>query len=362
MVAGDANVSKPLLVVAGPTASGKSQLGVQLARALQGEVVSIDSVQAYRRFDIGSAKPTVEEMGGVFHHLINIWGPDHIGDAEQFRKIAEEVLADIAGRNKQAVLVGGTNLYFKAIIYGLASLKSSSAQVRNELAVLPREVAYERLRSLDPVRAGELHPNDSVRVIRALEAIVGGAGSPSSLYSEHGFAQSKHNFLGIVLVWEREELRERISRRVKAMLAKGLVAEVVQLKREYGGALKPFETIGYKEVVEALSSHPTDQALAQTIVASTGQFAKQQLTFWRNEPGKRGWITRPREGEAAAVIRSENRRRGTKIADWPVLDLSCNELVAQVKSRLSLPFHANEVWYVDAKRCLDTIGYLDGDT
>lgn len=350
-------MERPLLLVAGPTASGKSQLGVHLARLLKGEIVSIDSVQAYRRFDIGSAKPSIEEMGGVFHHLIDIWSPDHHGDAEQFRQCAEEVLGDIEARGVQPVLVGGTNLYLKAIVCGLAPIKSGQGELRSKLEELTPGLAYDELKRLDPVRAATLHPNDKMRVIRALESVMSGAGTPSAIHAEHGFRESKHNFLSVVLVWEREELRARIRRRVQKMLGTGLIQEVIQLRREFGTQLKPFETIGYKEVLASFSSHCPEAELEAQIVASTGQFAKQQLTFWRNEPAKRGWVTHPVAGDPTTVISSENRRRGTKIADWEVLDLSCFELVKRVEQRLSLPFAANEVWYVNAKRCLDTIGY-----
>lgn len=350
-------MGRPLLLVAGPTASGKSQLGTYLARRLSGEIVSIDSVQAYRRFNIGSAKPTIDEMAGVFHHLIDIWAPDHHGDAEQFRVCAEEVLSDIEARGVQPVLVGGTNLYLKAIVYGLAPLKSSNLELREKFEQLSPLAAFEELRTLDPGRAAKLHPNDKMRVIRALESVVSGAGVPSQLHGEHGFRVPRHNFLSVVLVWEREELRGRIQRRVSKMLAAGLIEEVVQLRREFGTALKPFETIGYKEVLDSFSTRCTPAELEAQITASTGQFAKQQLTFWRNEPAKRGWQTRPVAGDPTTIIRSDNRRRGTKIADWEVLDLSCFELVKRVEERLSLPFAGNEVWYVNAKRCLDTIGY-----
>jgi tRNA dimethylallyltransferase len=351
-------MERPLLLIAGPTASGKSQLGVHLARGLKGEIVSIDSVQAYRRFDIGSAKPTIDEMAGVFHHLIDIWSPDHEGDAEQFRVRAEEVLNDIGARGVQPVLVGGTNLYLKAIVYGLAPLKSGQKELRSELEALAPFAAYEELKRLDPARAASLHPNDRMRVVRALENVIGGAGSrPSELYAEHGFSKPKHSFLSVVLVWEREELRARIRRRVQKMLTGGLIQEVIQLRREFGTQLKPFETIGYKEVLASFETHCTESELESQIVAATGQFAKQQLTFWRNEPRKRGWLTLPGTGDPTTVISSTNRRRGAEIADWEVLDLSCFELVKRVEERLSLPFAANEVWYVNAKRCLDTIGY-----
>lgn len=277
-----------ILVIVGPTASGKSELAVRLAREVGGEIVNADSMQIYRAMDIGTAKPTVEEQGGIPHHLIGVASPDHPFSAADFAEAADRAIADITTRGKRAIIVGGTGLYIRALIHGLVDSPTADGEIRRQLqdeaARLGNAAMLARLARVDPELAARLHPNNLVRIIRGLE-VHQLTGIPlSSHQQEHGFAGQRYRSLRIGIRVDRRELYERIEARVDRMLADGLVNEVRGLLEEgYGRDLKAMRSIGYKEAAAYLSGECSLEEAIRLIKRNTRHYAKRQLTWFNNE-------------------------------------------------------------------------------
>lgn len=286
-------IARPLIVVAGATAVGKSQLALALARALNGEVVSLDSVAVYRGLDIGSAKPSVSVRACVAHHLLDVIDPNEQINAARFIKLAEAAITDIQSRNKTAVIVGGSTMYLTALLYGLADLPASQEELRLQLSQISTTELYAELLQRDPLRARVLHPNDRIRIERAIEIARGLKQSPSERIIQHGNRDLRHSALCFCLCLKRKELYARIDARVAAMLASGLVAETRQVLERYGIKSPGLGAIGYAEVVQMISQQISEDELAAKIAQSTRRYAKRQLTYWRNEPQKRSWNVEP---------------------------------------------------------------------
>lgn len=279
-----------LLVVVGPTASGKTALAIALAEQQNGEIVSADSVQVYRHFDIGTSKPSEEERARAPHHLIDIVDPHDTLDAARWAELAEATIAEIRSRGRTPIVCGGTFLWVRALIYGLAEAPPGDAAIRER----HREIAeregraklHEELKRVDPVAAARLAPNDFVRVSRALE-VFELTGKPMSAWqAEHGFREPRHRARLIGVRRTKEELDQRIRARVEAMFAAGFLDEVRRL-RELGYAnARAMASVGYRQVNEALESGaPIDlSALIDSIVRATRVFARRQRTWLRDEP------------------------------------------------------------------------------
>jgi tRNA dimethylallyltransferase len=271
---------KRILVIAGPTASGKSKLALELARKFNGEIISADSVAVYRGFDIGSAKPTVEELREVPHHLISALEPTESFSAGSFAKMADRVIEEIVARGGVPIVCGGTGLYIRALLNGLIS--DEAGELDQELS---QEELYERLLLLDPESASRVSPRDSVRTRRAVEFFLRTGGSIFKARQEHLMGERRYSSLILLLEPERSLLYSRIDNRVSEMLERGLVEEVSGLLALYSVEARPFGAIGYRHVVEGLRG----EGLKQAIARDTRRFAKRQLTWWRNEPRKLGW-------------------------------------------------------------------------
>lgn len=264
---------------------GKTALGVALARKLDAEVVALDSMTLYRRMDIGTAKPSVEERGGVPHHLIDVLEPSESSNVADYRRWAGDVLDQIEARGRRALFVGGTALYLKALIRGLFEGPKGDPELR---AVLEREAerdgplaVHDRLRAIDPESANRLHPNDLRRVIRALEVVETSGRNLSAYQVEHEHP-APSNVAVFALERPRDVVRERIDRRVEQMFAQGLVEEVRGLIAEVP-PIGPVaaQGVGYKEVIDLLDGR-VDQATAiERTRARTRQFAKRQATWFR---------------------------------------------------------------------------------
>ncbi len=273
------------IYLTGPTAVGKTALGVALARKLDAEVVALDSMTLYRRMDIGTAKPSVEERGGVPHHLIDVLEPSESSNVADYRRWAGDVLDQIEARGRRALFVGGTALYLKALIRGLFEGPKGDPELR---AVLEREAerdgplaVHDRLRAIDPESANRLHPNDLRRVIRALEVVETSGRNLSAYQVEHEHP-APSNVAVFALERPRDVVRERIDRRVEQMFAQGLVEEVRGLIAEVP-PIGPVaaQGVGYKEVIDLLDGR-VDQATAiERTRARTRQFAKRQATWFR---------------------------------------------------------------------------------
>ncbi len=292
-------MTPPLVVVAGATATGKTALGVALARRFPegAEVVSADSVQIYRGLDIGSAKPTLAERQGVPHHLLDVADPTEAFDAARYRDLADKAIADIAARGKIPLVVGGTGLYLRALVYGLAEGIPADPALRAELhgriaAGGPTALAqmHAELAQVDPAYAARIHPTDPIRIVRALEVFTLSGVPLSEHHRRHQALPPRYRALFFGLEVGRDVLRTRVRARVEAMLAGGLVQEVEGLlARGVPWDAKPLRSVGYAEVVAALRGEAPREALPEAITLATMAFAKRQRTWFRGEQGVR-WV------------------------------------------------------------------------
>ena len=279
-----------LVVICGPTAVGKTGAGIAVARALNGEVISADSMQVYRGMDIGTAKPTAAEQAAVPHHLIDVADPDEPFDAARFTRLARPLAFSLAAAGRVPVVVGGTGLYVKALLGGLFRAAPVEPEVRRRLAAEAEAAGvpalHARLREVDPETAARLHPNDRVRILRALE-VHAVAGRPlSALQREHRFRDAPFAALKIGLTLERGALYERIDRRVDAMVAAGLEDEVRGLlARGYGPGLKSMQSIGYGHMAACIAGRVDRDECLRTFKRDTRRFAKRQMTWFRADPG-----------------------------------------------------------------------------
>jgi tRNA dimethylallyltransferase len=343
-------MNKPFTTVAvcGPTASGKSDVGIALARAVDGEVVNVDSVQVYKDFCIGAAKVPVEERQGVPHHLLDIFSPEAPANVSEFREASLRALDDITARGKLPILVGGSGMYFTILLHGLAEVPATPAEVRNEIAQLSPEVAHAELARLDPETAARLHINDRQRVTRALEILRVSGRKPSELFAEHQFKAKDVVSLVVVICRPRDELYRRIDVRSRLMLEQGLIEETQAIRDKYG-EIALLDTLGYKQAKQFIANELSYEETVTEIALHTRRFAKRQMTFWRNEPGKRGWDVRPYEGEQSVEIagfESAPKRAHKNMVGFRALSLSEAELIKSVRERLTRPLERTEVWYV----------------
>jgi len=274
----------PLIVIAGPTGAGKSDLALELAGAVGGEIVNYDSVQIYRGFDVGSAKPSADARARVPHHLYDIVDADEEFNAADFARAARAVCDDIAARGRRAILAGGTFFYLRAFLGGLPEMPGRDAGVRariRALAARPRGQArlHRWLSKIDPQSGRRIAPADRHRVERALEVWLV-SGRPISSF-ERGGEEIPH--IKIALTLPRPRLHEAIDRRVDAMYAAGLIDETRRLLERYPRDARPFGTIGYREAVAVIEGTITrDAAIAET-KRRTRAYAKRQLTWLRSE-------------------------------------------------------------------------------
>ena len=278
-------INKVLFIV-GPTAVGKSKLAIELAKKLNGEIISADSMQVYIGMDIGTAKPAREELEEVPHHLINLIAPDKSWSVSDFVNNAKTLIEDICGKGKLPIVVGGTGLYLNALIegYSFPEIKKD-VQVRlkleHEAKVFGSLHLYERLKKIDPDTAANIHYNDTKRIIRALE-VYELTGHPMSLLRTKDAESLEFKPVIIGLELDRHELYKRIEARIDEMLSKGLVDEVSGLIKEgYDPKLTSMQAIGYKEVAEHLHGKYTYDELVNILKQNTRNFAKRQLTWFR---------------------------------------------------------------------------------
>lgn len=289
-----------LLVLSGPTGSGKTELAVRLAEQIGGEIVNADSMQVYRGMDIGTAKPPAEALARVAHHLLDIVSPELNFTASDFRREAAAAIADINGRGLKAVVVGGTGLYIRALLEGLVDSPTGDPELRLQFAELTGEELLRRLFLVDPETASRLHRNDRVRIIRALE-VFSQTGRPiSSFRSEHAFSGAYYDTLKIAIKVERQELYRRIDQRVEQMLQDGLVDEVRTLVASgYRRESKALGSIGYKEISAYLAGETALDAAVDLIKRDTRRYAKRQMT-WFSKENDINWLEYP--GSFATIL------------------------------------------------------------
>jgi tRNA dimethylallyltransferase len=284
-----------LLVIVGETASGKTGLAVDLARRFGGEVVGADSVQVYRGFDVGSGKPTAAELDGVPHHLIDVADPGEAFDAARFVELADAAIADVRARGKIPIVAGGTYLWIRALLHGLAAAPRAEPAMRAALQAEAESIGspalHARLAEVDPASAARLHPNDAVRIVRALEVHATTGRPLSSWQAEHGFRQARHHARQIAIGWPRAEIEARIARRVHAMLAAGWIDEVRRLIAEGHRDARAMGAVGYAEIRAHLEGTIDQGALEAAIVRATRIFARRQRTWLGKAPVE--WIAPP---------------------------------------------------------------------
>lgn len=297
----------PLIVLAGPTAAGKTALSVRLAKALDGEIISADSMQVYRHMDIGSAKVTKEEMGGIPHHLIDIAEPEEDFNVVVFQKLAQKAIADICGRGKLPILVGGTGFYIQSVLYGIDFTETQEdSACRERLLKLARQEGAEALHAMlsrvDPKAAGQIHANNIKRVIRALEYHAQTGERISDHNERERQKQSVYRSRYFVLTDERAKLYARIDRRVDAMIQNGLVDEVRSLqKRGLTKDMVSMKGLGYQEILSCLEGEYDLERAVYLIKQNTRHFAKRQLTWFKREKNVI-WVDRSRFLEENSIL------------------------------------------------------------
>lgn len=281
---------KPLIVLVGPTAVGKSHIAIPLAQALNTEILTADSRQVYRGMDIGMDKPPVEARGGVPHRLIDVVEPDQPFNVGEYRRLALVEIARLHQEGRVPLLVGGTGLYVRTVVRGLWDGPPADWAYRHQLMDRARiegaEGLYRQLVQVDPDLAAKLHPRDETKIIRGLETYHVTGRRLSDLHREHAFAEKSFSTLMIGLSRDRHELYRRIDARVDAQLANGLVEETRRLLDQgYDRALSSMKGLGYRQISGYLAGESSYEEAIRLLKRDTRHFAKRQFTWFRKEPG-----------------------------------------------------------------------------
>ena len=278
-----------VIIICGPTGIGKTSVAIKIAEAVNGEIISADSMQIYRHMDIGTAKPTPAEQDRARHHMIDIVNPDEHFDAALFSGIAHDKVLNLDARRIVPIVAGGTGLYIKALIHGLFGADPADPDIRTKLKgevdAHGAGFLYERLAESDPDAVGRIHPNDTYRIIRALELTEATGKTISKHHGKHRFADKRFTVLKIGLQMEREALYDRINQRVDVMIEKGLVDEVSGLlERGYSQDLKSMKSIGYRHMVDFIKGRVSIDETIRTLKRDTRRYAKRQMTWFNADP------------------------------------------------------------------------------
>ncbi|RLA88878.1 MAG: tRNA (adenosine(37)-N6)-dimethylallyltransferase MiaA [Deltaproteobacteria bacterium] len=280
----------PLIVLVGPTATGKSKMAIYLAKQIGGEIVSADSMLVYKGMDIGTAKPTQIERDGIKHHLIDLVNPDETFNVARFRALASKVIKEIYLNNKRIIVVGGTGLYIKALLYGLFSHPPIPNEISEKIKKIEREKGQEGLFSwlsdIDPESAKNIHPNDRIRTIRALEIFLMTGRSIKEFHKEHAFKENYYDPLLIGLWMDKKLLYKRIEERTDEMIEKGFVDEVKYLlAKGYNPELPSMKALGYRQIIKYLQKEISLDKAIHLIKRDTKRYAKRQFTWFKKVSG-----------------------------------------------------------------------------
>ncbi|MXY26802.1 tRNA (adenosine(37)-N6)-dimethylallyltransferase MiaA [Candidatus Poribacteria bacterium] len=295
-----------LICLLGPTAVGKTEIAIQLAQRLNAEIISVDSRQIYRQMDIGTAKPNPEEQQAARHHLIDCVDISQSFSVADYQRLADTAIADIQNRGKRVLLVGGAGLYFRAIVDGLFEGPGANPALRERLegeaAQHGVDVLHQRLRACDPVSADRIHPNNIIRVIRALE-VYELTGTPMSVLQQQWHPEKqRYPFIAFCLTMPRALLYRRIEQRVDIMLANGLIAEVeALLAAGYSRDTVALQSFGYRELIAYLDGECTYMEAVAQLKQNTRRFAKRQLTWFRKDT-RLEWIDRESTPDVVAYV------------------------------------------------------------
>lgn len=278
---------KPIVyVIGGPTASGKSKLAVELAKKVNGEIISADSMQIYKEMNIGTAKVNKEEMQGVQHYLVDFVSPDERYSVSNFKKDAEKAIEEILEKGKTPIVVGGTGLYIDSLIYGIEFQNEEvDLEYREKLNKIADEKGleslYKKAQEIDPEAMKKISINDRKRIIRVLEIYhkTGKTKTEQELQSRKN--EVKYEYKVFAITMDREKLYERIEKRIDFMIEQGLIEEVKQILEKYHTFPTAMQGLGYKEVIEYINGHITKEEMIEKIKGETRKYAKRQLTWFR---------------------------------------------------------------------------------
>ena len=280
-------MNKPkVIVICGPTASGKTALSIELAQKINGEIVSADSMQIYKDMTIGTAKPTPEEMQGIQHYLIDCISPEHRYSVAEYKKDAENAIEKILKKGKIPIVVGGTGLYVDSLIYGIEYTETKIDQnYRKELEKLVEEkgleYVYNKAKEIDPEAVQKISKNDKKRILRILEIYKETGKTKTQQEIESRKNEVKYDYKVFAINMERQILYNRINKRVDIMIQKGLIEEVQNLLKKYKQFPTAMQGLGYKEVVQYLNKEYTKEEMIENIKMQTRRYAKRQLTWFR---------------------------------------------------------------------------------
>lgn len=274
-----------VIVICGPTASGKTKLGIELAKKINGEIISSDSMQIYKDMNIGTAKPTLEEMQGIKHYLLDFVSPDERYSVANFKKDAKIAIKQIIDNGKTPIIVGGTGLYVDSLIYEIEYNQIElDEKYRNELENIAKKDGlnklYEEAKRIDPNAVEKISPNDKKRIIRVLE-IFHATGKTKTEQEIESKKEPEYDYRVFAINWDRQKLYDRINQRVDQMIEQGLIEEVKQILAKYNKFPTAMQGLGYKEVVEYIEGKYSKEEMIEKIKMETRRYAKRQMTWFR---------------------------------------------------------------------------------
>ena len=274
-----------VIVICGPTASGKTALSIELAKKINGQIVSCDSMQIYKDMDIGTAKPTYSEMQGIQHYLIDFVSPDERYSVANFKQDAKKAIKEILENGKNPIIVGGTGLYLDSLIYEIEYKDIQlDEEYRNRLEQIAKndglKVLYEKAKKIDPEAIKKISENDQKRIIRILE-IYHATGKNKTQQEAESRKEPEYEYRVFALNWDRQKLYERINKRVDIMIEQGLIEEVKNIQKKYNKFPTAMQGLGYKELVDYLNGLYTKEQMIEKIKMETRRYAKRQLTWFR---------------------------------------------------------------------------------
>ncbi len=343
-----------LIVLAGATGCGKSAVAVKLAKEIDGEVINVDSIQLYKGFDIGSGKIPISEREGVPHHLIDIRDADNPINVSEFIELADNAVSDVIRRGKKAIVVAGTTLYLKSLLHGLAKIPGKDPKIRADLELLKTEELISILKSKDPSILLSISSTDRLRLIRAIEVELLTGTPLSLLHKQHSYQDIRYSTLVLHLCWTREDLYSRIDYRCNEMLKLGLIDETSKLRERYGESCLPLKSLGYAQALKFNQDTFDESMVLSEMRTKTRQFAKRQLTFWRNQPDELGWKVSPNSLEGS-LLQSESKplKKGQLLLDFQVYKLNFAKLLERLNSIPSSNSKNVELWSLAAKPLLE---------
>lgn len=302
-----------MVVICGPTGTGKTAFAIELAKSIRGEIIGADSMQIYRFMDIGTAKPTPQEQSAVRHHMIDIIDPDEPFDAAAYAVAAKIVTEKLLQNGELPFVVGGTGLYIRSLIYGLFEAGPYDENIRERLKRdAERDGSarlHARLESIDPVAASKIHKNDTLRIVRALEVFEVTGKPISTHHLEHGFRKKLFSTLKIGLLRDRETLYQRINNRVDQMIEEGLLSEVKGLlAKGYSPDLKSMQSLGYRHMINFISGRVSWETAVSTLKRDHRRYAKRQLS-WFNADDEVRWLSPDRIEEAVDMVSASSNFR-----------------------------------------------------